>query len=118
MESNHFNPFGHVIMHFVISKYEFFTSRSGQEFLRFVFILSNENESYEEDQIFLVEDNGDIHPSFNEFVEQFNRFIELKDNITFGDFIGEKGTCYMEPYNHYGKIYRKIKIISLEINEE
>ena len=107
-------PIVKVPMHFKIIKYDFFTSRAGQEFLRMYFWLSNENEAYEETQVFLVEENGDIHSSFNDFVDQFRQYIELKDDITFADFIGESGTCYINNYNHYGKIYRKIVITDLD----
>ncbi|MGE8052878.1 hypothetical protein ACQKOD_02740 [Bacillus mycoides] len=78
------------------------------------FWLSNENEEFEETQVFLVEENGDIHSSFTDFVDQFKQFIELKDDITFDDFIGETGTCYIHTYNHYLKKYRKIMITGLE----
>lgn len=106
-------PIVKVPMHFEITKYDFFTSRAGQEFLRLYFWLSNENEEFEHTQVFLVEENGDIHSSFNDFVDQFRQFIELKDDITFDDFIGESGSCYIHDYNHHGNNYRKIMITEL-----
>lgn len=102
-----------VIYIFKIIKWEFFTSKAGQDFLRINFWLSNENEEFEEMQVFLVEENGDIHSSFNNFVDQFRQHTELKDDITLDDFIGESGTCYIHTYSYYGKTYRKIMITSL-----
>jgi|SRR5699024_2397618 len=103
-----------LIMNFEIINYSFFESRSNKHFLRFTFLLSNENEEFEKDQIFLIEDDGDFHKSFYDFIDQFACLVELKDDLALDDFIGEKGTCYLKNSLFNGKIYRNIKIKSLE----
>lgn len=105
-----------VIYKFVIDRYEIFTSNYGQDFLKFVFSLSNENEVFEESQIFPIDTRDYCSPRFEEFVEQFSEFCQLSDDNTFDDFIGEKGECYIDPFYYNGRTYRKLIITALEDN--
>lgn len=105
-----------VIYRFVIERYEIFTSKYGRDYLKFVFLLSNENETFEEDQIFPIGLSNNYSPRFEEFVKQFSQFCELTDDNTFNDFIGEKGECYIDLSHYNGRTYRKLIITALEDN--
>lgn len=110
------DPFavGQVIYQFKIVRYDVFQSKNGKNFLRFVFFLFYENEQFEEEQVFLLDENGNPNWSFYRFLDQFSRYGELKDTIVAEDFIGERGTCYIEFAHRNGRIHRNIQLTSLE----
>lgn len=106
-----------VVYHFEIIRQEIFTSYNKQQFLKYVFKLTNENEEYEEDQMFLLNDEGHIHSSFYDFIDQFRQFGEVNDDFNVEDLVSEKGTCYFETNHSRGKTYKKIVLTSWGGNE-
>lgn len=95
-----------VIYSFKIDRYEVLTARENRRFLKIVLNLFNENENFEQDQVFELYEDDSVHDSFYQFVDQFRQFGEVKDEIYVEDLIGEKGTCYIKrnKFNHYAKI--------------
>lgn len=102
---------------FEIIHQEIFKSNSQQQFLKYVFKLTNENEEYEEDQMFLLDYEGYIHSSFYDFIDQFRQFGDVNEDFSVEDLIGEKGTCYFESHHSNGKTYKKIVLTSWGNNE-
>lgn len=101
-----------VIYSFKIDRYEILTSRENRQFLKLIFCLSNENESFEQDQLFELYEDGSIHDSYYQFIDQFRQFGEVNDVVYVEDLIGEKGTCYIKG-NIYSP-YRKVILTSWE----
>lgn len=117
MQNNNFNQSNiqeEVEYSFVIDRYEVFTSRSNQQYLKLVFQLWNENEEFEKDQLYQLDGNGGIHPSFYEFVNQFSKFGEVIEEFGIEDLIGERGTCHIKSNFSKGRIYHKISLTSWE----
>ncbi|HFJ9328944.1 TPA: hypothetical protein ACGW5B_002279 [Bacillus paranthracis] len=107
-----------VIYRFEIIRFETFRVKSNQyNIVKFLFLLSNEHESFEEEQIFSYDDDMGFTKRYDEFLQQFANFVELKDDIEFEDFVGEKGTCHIINVYENLKVYRKIMINSLEVSE-
>lgn len=103
---------------FEIIHQEIFTSNRQQQFLKYTFKLSNENGEYQEDQMFLLDDEGYIHSSFYDLIDQFRQFGEVNENFNVEDLVGEKGTCYFESHHSNGKVYKKIVLTSWEVNKD
>lgn len=97
---------------FKIRGYEFFYSRQSQRFLRIIFDVFNENESFDTEQIFMIYDDGTIHQSYYDFVNQFRAFGDVIDDVHPEDLINEQGTCYFEYRYSNGKTYQKIILTS------
>ena len=93
---------------FKIIRYEIFIARTAQRYLKLVFQLWNENESFEVDQIYELYDDDSAHPAYYRFLDQFRQFGEIKDDVTVEDLIGEKGTCYIKHNSSHGKVYQQI----------
>lgn len=107
---NHFlnqqSIFDEMIYSFKIDRYEILTSQENRRFLKLVFYLFNENENFEQDQLFELYEDDTVHDSFFQFIDQFLQFGEVNDEVYVEDLIGEKGTCYIKrnKFNHYAKI--------------
>ena len=85
-----------VIYRFEIIRFETFRVKSNQyNIVKFLFLLSNEHESFEEEQIFSYDDDMGFTKRYDEFLQQFANFVELKDDIEFEDFVGEKGPAIL-----------------------
>lgn len=109
---------GLVIYQFEIIGFKTFRVKSNQyNVVKFLFSLSNEWENFEEEQVFSYDDNMNLTKRYDEFLQQFSNFVELKDDIEFEDFVGEKGTCHIINIHQHLKVYRKIIINSLEVTE-
>lgn len=106
-----------VLYLFVIQEWKIFQSRSFRRYLKLVFRLWNENESFDVDQVFELYDNDTIHTSYFELIDQFRQFGEVNDEVDVNDLLGEKGTCYITENTFNGKTYRKIVLTSWEENE-
>ncbi len=123
MRFNHFNQLTphqlQVLYNFQIIKYEVFQSRSYQRYLKLIFYLSNENESFEIDQLFELYDDDSAHPAYYRLLDQFRQFGEVKNDVTVEDLIGERGTCYVKHNYSNGKTYQQIILTSWEdtVNE-
>lgn len=97
---------------FAINRFEIITSHKAQRFLKLVFNVSNENENFDEDQLYLLDEDDNPHSSYYEFIEQLSQFEEIEDNHTVEDLIGKKGTCYFKSNFSGGKVYKKIVVTS------
>lgn len=106
------------IYNVIIDRYEVFSSFTYRSYLKLICHLWNENESFEIDQVFELYDDGSVHQSFYEFVDQFRQFGEVKDDVTVEDLIGEKGTCTIKHHFSNGKVYQKIVLTSWEDNTD
>lgn len=102
---------------FTISRYEIFESKAGQEYLKLVFSLNNENESFEVDQIFPIDSLGQLGYRYEKLLDQFEKFYgEIDRNVDYKDFVGERGSCFLEQTQYKGRIYRHVIFTSLEEN--
>lgn len=108
---------GKVFYKFKISRYEIFESKADQEYLKLVFSLNNENESFEVDQIFPIDSLGQLGFRYEILLDQFEKFYgEIDRNADYEDFVGEKGTCFLEHSKYRGRIYQRVVFVSLEEN--
>lgn len=104
---------------FEITKYTTFRAKSNNyNFVKFTFLLSNEFESFEEEQVFSYDDNMNFGKRYQEFIQQFAKFIELAPDNEFENFVGEKGTCHVINIHQNLNMYRKIMIDSLEVSDD
>lgn len=119
MQTNFTQPLesNEVLYFFVIQEWKIFQSHSYRRYLKLVFHLWNENESFEVDQLFeLYENDTLIHHSYDELIDQFRQFDEVNDEVQVNDLLGEKGTCYITRNTFNGKTYDKIVLTSWEGN--
>lgn len=82
--------------------------------MKFVFALENETGDYQVEQVFSFTMEYVPSKRLEEFFRQFMFFIELNETFGLEDFVGEKGTCCIEPVNANSQNYHKIIITSLE----
>lgn len=103
------------IYHFEIVNCDTFPSKNKDfYYVKFIFALENGTGNYQVEQVFSFK--GEYAPSkrLDEFFSQFMYFIELNETFSLEDFVGEKGTCFIEPVNANYQTYYKIIITSLE----
>jgi len=120
MQNNNFNQSNtqkEVVYSFAIDRYEVFTSRSYQRYLKLIVQLWNENEGFEMDQLYELNDDDSVHLSFYRFVDQFRQFGEVNDEVYVDDLIGERGTCQIKYNYSHSRSYPKIVLTSWEGNE-
>lgn len=104
---------------FVISRYEIFESRADQEYLKLVFRLKNENESFEVDQIFPIDSLGQLGFRYELLLDQFEKFYgEIDRNVDYEDFVGERGSCFLKQSEYKGRFYQQVVFVSLGKAEE
>ena len=92
----------------------FLANNKGYYYGKLKFHLENETGIHDIDQVFSFTLNYKPGKRLEEFFTQFSSLIELNDTFGLEDFVGERGTCFLEEITSNEKVYYKINITSLE----